>query len=204
MLIEIQPDATVCRYLFTAKLLYMFRVSQRPLSGVLKTVNAASGTGHNIGTDNSLQRGLIRPRWRELSVSVLWPVQKAAVTVFSTPDDGCCDTWNMWSDSAVNKYLHTVASGRIFINTESSNTEHTPCGHEVFDRAVNKQCLVRGTGAVLRTGWTIVKCGMWMIRIIIVTIWQYNPLWVFAFSAKSLQILLTLAYFLPLFNFQLF
>jgi len=30
MLIKIQPDATVCRYLFTAKLLYMFRVSQHP------------------------------------------------------------------------------------------------------------------------------------------------------------------------------
>jgi len=38
-------DATVCRYLFTAKLLYMFRVSQHPSSGVLKTVPAASGTG---------------------------------------------------------------------------------------------------------------------------------------------------------------
>jgi len=37
-------DATVCRYLFTAKLLYMFRVSQHPSSGVLKTVPAVSGT----------------------------------------------------------------------------------------------------------------------------------------------------------------
>ena len=37
-------DATVCRYLFTAKLLYMIRVSQHPSSGVLKTVLAASGT----------------------------------------------------------------------------------------------------------------------------------------------------------------
>jgi len=35
MLIKIQPDATVCRYLFTAKSLYMFRVSQHPSSGVL-------------------------------------------------------------------------------------------------------------------------------------------------------------------------
>jgi len=51
-------DATVCRYLFTAKLLYMFRVSQHPSSGVLKTVNAASGTGHNTGTATSLQRGV--------------------------------------------------------------------------------------------------------------------------------------------------
>jgi len=37
-------DATVCRYLFTAKLLYIFRVSQHPSSGVLKTLPAASGT----------------------------------------------------------------------------------------------------------------------------------------------------------------
>ena len=53
MLIKIQPDATVCRYLFTAKSLYMFRVSQHPSSGVLKTVTATSGTA------TSLQRGLI-------------------------------------------------------------------------------------------------------------------------------------------------
>ena len=45
MLTTIQPDATVCRYLFTASL-YMFRVSQHPSSGVPKTVTATSGTGH--------------------------------------------------------------------------------------------------------------------------------------------------------------
>jgi len=39
--------------------LYMFRVSQHPSSGVLKSVTAASGTGHNTGTATSLQRGLI-------------------------------------------------------------------------------------------------------------------------------------------------
>jgi len=59
MLIKIQLDATVCRYLFTATSFYMFRVSQHPSSGVLKTVTAASGTGHNIGTATSLQLGLI-------------------------------------------------------------------------------------------------------------------------------------------------
>jgi len=86
MLIKIQPDATVCRYLFTAKSLYMFRVSQHPSSGVLKTVTAISGTGHNTGTATSLQHGLI-----------------------GTPD-------------AVNKYLHTVASGWIFINICNSRS----------------------------------------------------------------------------------
>jgi len=59
MLIQIQPDATVCRYLFTAKSLYMFQVSQHPSSGVLKTVTMGSATGHDTGTATSLQRGPI-------------------------------------------------------------------------------------------------------------------------------------------------
>jgi len=82
-------DATVCRYLFIAKLLYMFRVSQHPSSGVLKTVPEASGT------------------------------------VFNTPDDGCCDTRNMYSSFAMNKYLHTVASvGFLFtLNCDARNHE---------------------------------------------------------------------------------
>ena len=70
MLIKTQPDATVCRYLLTAKSLYMFRVSQHPSSGVLKTITAASGTGRDIGTATSLQRDLIGPRCREVAVPV--------------------------------------------------------------------------------------------------------------------------------------
>jgi len=35
---------------------------------------------------------------------------QAAGTVFNTADDGCCDTRNMYSSFAVNKYLRTVAS----------------------------------------------------------------------------------------------
>ena len=76
-----QLDATVCRHLFTAKSLYMFRASQHPSSGVLKTVTATSV--------------LIRPRWKEVAVPVLWPIPEVAVTVFSTPDDDCCDARNM-------------------------------------------------------------------------------------------------------------
>jgi len=71
MSLKIQPDATVRRYLFTAKSLYVFRVSQHPSSGVLKTLTATSGTGHNTGTATSLQRGLIRPHRREVAVPVL-------------------------------------------------------------------------------------------------------------------------------------
>ena len=47
----------------------MFRMSQHPSSGVLKTVTAASGTGHN--TAASFQRDPIGPRWREVAVPVL-------------------------------------------------------------------------------------------------------------------------------------
>ena len=78
----------------------MFRVSQHQSSGVLKTVPAASVTGHNTGTATSLQRGLIRPR-------------------FSTADDGCCDTRNMQYDFAVInvcKLFHLVG----FLLTQSS------------------------------------------------------------------------------------
>jgi len=76
---------------FTAKSLYMFRVSQHPSSGVLKSVTATSGTGHNTGKATSIQSDQIGtwPRWREVAVP------KVAFTVFSTPDDGCCNTRNM-------------------------------------------------------------------------------------------------------------
>jgi len=67
MLIKIQLHATVSRYLFTAKSLYMFQVSQHPSSGVLKFETAASGTG----------------------------VLEAVVTAFRTPDDEYFDTRNM-------------------------------------------------------------------------------------------------------------
>jgi len=71
--------------------------SQHPSSGVLKTVTATSGIGHNTGAATSFQRGLIRtavlirPRWREVAAPVLRPIPEVEVTVFSTPDDGRCD-----------------------------------------------------------------------------------------------------------------
>ena len=56
-------------------------------------------------------------RWKEVAVPVSWLIPEVADTVFSTPDDGCCDARNMWSDCAVNKYLHTVASSWTFLLT---------------------------------------------------------------------------------------
>jgi len=83
VLIKIQLDATVCSLIyFIAKSLYMFRASTAFIIRSTKSVTAASGTGHNIGTGISNQRGQAWPRWREVAVP------KAAVTVFSTPDDG--------------------------------------------------------------------------------------------------------------------
>jgi len=57
---KVQLDATICRHLFTAESLYMFRASQHPSSGVLETVTATSGIGHNTGTATSFQRGRLR------------------------------------------------------------------------------------------------------------------------------------------------
>jgi len=69
---KIQPDATVCSPIyFTAKSLDMFRASLHPSSGVLKTVTAASGTGHNNGTATSFQRGQMWPCWKEVAVPIL-------------------------------------------------------------------------------------------------------------------------------------
>jgi hypothetical protein len=55
-----QLDATICRHLFTAKSLYMFRASQHPSSAALRTLTATSGIGHNTGTATSFQCGLLR------------------------------------------------------------------------------------------------------------------------------------------------
>ena len=85
-----QKDATVCRYLFTAKSLYKFRVSIAPSSGVHKTVIAACGTGHIIWATTFLKHGQIWPRlWKVVAVP------EATVTVLCTPDDGAMDTRNM-------------------------------------------------------------------------------------------------------------
>ena len=47
---RLKKDATVCRYLFTAKLLYMFRASIAPIIR-----SSASGTDHTIGGSKLLQ-----------------------------------------------------------------------------------------------------------------------------------------------------
>jgi len=67
-IVNVNKNPTRCRYLFTAKRLYMFRVSQHPSSGALKTVTTASGTGHIFCAAASLQRDL---NGMEVAVPVL-------------------------------------------------------------------------------------------------------------------------------------
>jgi len=131
MLIKVQLDATVCSHLFTATSLYMFRASSHPSSGVLRTVSATSGISHGNGTVTSFHRGLIRirPRWKEVTAHLPWLIPEVADTVFSTPDDGCDDARDMYSDVAVNKLLHTVASSWTFLltlNHDARNHEFNP------------------------------------------------------------------------------
>jgi len=61
----------------------MFRVSQHPSSGVLKTVPTASGTGHTTCTATPLH------------VVLSGLVCASRVVGIDPPDDGCCDTRNM-------------------------------------------------------------------------------------------------------------
>jgi len=49
----------------------------------------------SCGIATSFHRGPIRPRWKEVAVPVPWLIPEVADTVFSIPDDGCYDTWNM-------------------------------------------------------------------------------------------------------------
>ena len=42
-----------------------------PIIRSTKNCNRRSATGHNTGTATSLQRGLIRPRWREVAVPIV-------------------------------------------------------------------------------------------------------------------------------------
>ena len=59
----------------------------------------------------------------------------------------------------------------------------------------NQICFTNSNSATFRQFYYI---------IIIFIIWYYNPLWVFVFSAKSLQVLLSLAVSLPFFAFNCF
>jgi len=79
---KIQRDVTVCRCLFTTKLLFMFRVSIAPIIRSTSLQLLVQVISH-VRATTFRQRGLIR-LWH-----VIWPVPEAAVTVCCTADDGC-------------------------------------------------------------------------------------------------------------------
>ena len=62
-----------------------FGCQPHPSSGLHKTVNTASGTGHIFCAATSLRCDLTWPRCREVAA----PVPEAVVSVLCTPDDGC-------------------------------------------------------------------------------------------------------------------
>jgi hypothetical protein len=75
---KIQREATVCRCLFTAKLLYMFRASIAPIIRSTSNCNCSFWYSYNLMM-------------------------------------GAIDARNMYSNFAVNKHLHTVASRWILL-----------------------------------------------------------------------------------------
>jgi len=90
-------NATVCRYLFTAKLLYMFRVSApiiRSIKNCTRSLRYRSYYLYRYSPPTWSDRDSvpIRPRRTRVAVQVVWPVPEAAGTVFNTPNDGCWHT----------------------------------------------------------------------------------------------------------------
>ena len=113
-------------YLLQNHSLHVLGVPSHPSPGEHKTVTAVLGTGHSIWATTFLQRGQ-RPRWRKVVAQILWPVPRTAVTVLCSPDDGCDGhPKHVEGDFAVNKYLHTVASGWILLiyNYDAWNQEY--------------------------------------------------------------------------------
>ena len=82
----------------------MFRASQHPSSGVLKTVTAASGTGHNIGTATSLQRG----RSIAKSLYVFWASQHPSSGVLKTVTAASGTGHNIGTATSLQRGLSTA------------------------------------------------------------------------------------------------
>ena len=90
---KIQRYATVCRGLFTAKLLYVFRVSIAPIIRSISNCNCSFWyVISRVSVTTFRQRGLIRPNKATLAegcCSDTWyDVLEAEVTVWYTPDNG--------------------------------------------------------------------------------------------------------------------
>ena len=87
----------------------------RPSSGVHKIVVAASGTDNAIWEASFFKRDQIRQSlfghvWRSLLPRQYDLYQRLQLQFYVLLMMGAMDTRNMYSNLAVNKYLHTVAS----------------------------------------------------------------------------------------------
>ena len=86
---QIQQDATVCRYLFTAKLLYVFRMSIAPIIRSTSNCNCSFWYRSQYQSNNFPPAWPNWPCWRKVVAMIVWPVPEVVVTVLCTPDDGC-------------------------------------------------------------------------------------------------------------------
>ena len=110
---KIQRDATVFRCLFTAKLLYMFRVSIAPIIRSTSNCKCSFWYRCSVRATTFRQRGLIRPCW--------W--KAVALTRDMTCTRSCSyilmySWWSVWytpETCRVNKYLHTLVSHWILL-----------------------------------------------------------------------------------------
>ena len=109
---KVQLDATICRHLFTAQSLYMFRASQHPSSGVLKTVTDTSGIGHNIGTATSFQRGLVRTSHTSPDQATL--EGSSCTNIMTYTRDTSPDQATLEGSSCTNIMTYTRGSGYSF------------------------------------------------------------------------------------------
>jgi len=123
---RIQRDATVCRYSFTAKLLYMFRASIAPITSIW---NCSCSLYYR---SYYLERKLPQ-MWRNKHRSSFGHVwgswlpryydlyQRLQLQFYVLLTMGTMDARKMCSNLAVNKYLHTVAS-RWFSSTQINSS----------------------------------------------------------------------------------
>jgi hypothetical protein len=123
--------------------LYMFRASQRPSSGVPKTVSATSGIGHGIGTATSFHRDLI---WNQATVE-----GSSGTNTMTYTRGSRYSFWNSWGwalwrpkhvefDVAGNKCLHTDASSWSFLLT----LNHDARNHEFKIHSTSDPACVAG------------------------------------------------------------
>ena len=142
----------------------MFRVSQHPSSGVLKTITEASSTA------TSLQCGLIRPRWREVAVPILWPIPEV-----EQKHTKLNRSIQSWTEAYKVEQKHTKLNRSIQRWTEAFKVEHK---HTKLNRSIQswteaykveqKHTKLNRSIQTMQTYfdvcWSVHHCGNWRIK----------------------------------------